>query len=240
MDVQGKVVVITGASMGIGLATARRFAAAGAKVVLAARSTDLIEKRVDELTLQGAEALAVATDVTVQAEVVRLIETTIQHYGRIDILINNAGQTELGPVATFDLDDYRKIIDLNIFGPLYAIQAVTPKMREAGGGVIINVSSMVSKMNIPMIGAYASTKAALNMLSGTARAELEPHNIRVITMYPRLTATDFGRNARGDQEMRRQREGNYFANGDSPDLVAQKILEAAQNEPVEQYIDSGE
>jgi NAD(P)-dependent dehydrogenase (short-subunit alcohol dehydrogenase family) len=236
MDIQGKVVVITGASMGIGLATARQFAAAGAKVVLAARSVDRLTQLADDLKQQGREALVVPTDVTVQAEVMRLIDTAVQHYGRIDILINNAGQTELGPVTTFDVEDYRKIIDLNVFGPLFAMQAVTPKMREAGGGIIINVSSMVSKMNIPMISAYASTKAALNMLSGTARAELEPDNIRVITMYPRLTATDFGRNARGDQTMRRQREDNYFANGDSPDLVAQKILEAAQNEPAEQFI----
>ncbi len=238
MDVHGKVVVITGASMGIGLATARRFAAEGAKLVLAARSVDLLAKHADELTLQDCEAIAIPTDVTNQAQVNHLIDTACQQYGRIDILINNAGQTELGAVASLNIDDYRQIIDLNIFGPLYAIQAVVPKMREIGGGLIINISSMVSKMSIPTIGAYASTKAALNVLSSTARAELEAENIRVITVFPRLTATDFGRNARGDQEMRRQRENNYFANGDGPMLVAEKILEAAQNEPAEQYMDS--
>src|SRR5689334_5906979 len=100
MDIQGKVVVITGASMGIGLETARCFAAAGAKLVLAARSTDLLMKHVDELILEGCDAIAIPTDMTVQPVVNRMIDSAYQHFGRIDILINNAGQSELGPVAT--------------------------------------------------------------------------------------------------------------------------------------------
>ena len=113
-----------------------------------------------------------------------MIEQVFTHYGRIDILINNAGQAAAGTVAQVSPDDYRQIIELNLFGPLYAIQAAVPKMRQGGGGLIINISSMVTKMHIPGLAAYASTKSALNMLSDTACVELAPDNIRVITVYP--------------------------------------------------------
>ena len=132
---------------------------------------------------------------TDQAQVKALIDKAYERFGRIDILINNAGQAAVGPVATVDPDQYRQIIELNMFGPLHAIQAVVPKMKEQGGGVIINISSNVSKMAIPGIGAYASTKYALNGLSLTARNELAADNIRVVLFLPGQTATDFGKNA---------------------------------------------
>ncbi len=239
MQVQDQVVIITGASAGIGLATARQFAAAGAKLALAARSADKITQLADELRREGHEALAVPTDMRDKSQVERLIDETIRRFGRIDILINNAGQAAAGGIEDMSMDDYRQIIDLNIFGPLYAMQAAIPHMRQNGGGIIINVSSMVSKMNIPRLAAYASTKAALNMLSDTARAELAPDHIRVITVYPRVTATDFGRNSLGNRQVRQhQRAGRPgMPDPDSPELVAAKILEAAQNEPPEQYMD---
>ncbi len=241
MELRDKVVVVTGASGGIGLATARAVAAAGAKVVAAARSGDQLAQLVEELRREGREALAVPTDMRRQNEVMQLIETAFQHYGRIDVLINNAGQAVAGTVADMDLDAYRQVIELNMFGPVYAIQASVPKMRTNGGGIIINVSSMVSKMRIPGLGGYASTKSALNMLSDTARGELAPDNIRVITVYPRTTATDFGRNSLGNQQMRQQQRRNAAASGmvvDAPEYVAGKILEAIQKEPVEQFMDS--
>lgn len=240
MDILGKVSIITGASGGIDLATARRFAAEGAKVVLAARSTDKLTAVAEEFRRQGHEALPVPTDMRNPVAVEQLIERTFQHYGRIDLLINNAGQSAAGTVAEMKVDDFRKILDLNVLGVLYAMQAVVPKMRQGGGGVIINVSSMVSKMHIPGLAAYAATKAALNMLTETARLELAPENIRVITVYPRMTATDFGKNSLGDLQVRqRQRAG---ASGstvvDSPEFVAGKILEAVRKEPAEQYMDA--
>jgi len=168
----------------------------------------------------------------------QLIECAFQHYGRIDLLINNAGQAAAGTVAEVKVDDFRKILDLNLFGVLYAMQAVVPKMRQGGGGVIINVSSMVSKMHIYGLAAYAATKAALNMLTETARVELAPENIRVITVYPRMTATDFGKNSLGDPQVRqRQRAGAAGSTVvDSAEFVAEKILEAARKEPIEQYM----
>ncbi len=242
MDIQGKVVIITGASMGIGLSTAQLFAQHGAKLALASRSAEKLNQIVEELTAQGYTAIAIPTDVCIQSDVEQLINQTFSHYGQIDVLINNAGQSAVGPVSSVSIEDYRKIIDLNIFGPLYAMQAVVPKMRQSGGGLILNISSNVSKLTIPGIGAYASTKSALNMLSATARGELAPENIRVITVYPRRTSTDFGNNARGSDEVRqRVREGlrlnaTEHATVDTPEHVAQKILEAVQNEPAEQFM----
>ena len=239
MDISGKVTIITGASAGIGLATAKRFAAAGAKVVLAARSSDKLTALADELRSQGREAFPLPTDMRNPAAVNHLIEQAFRHYGRIDILINNAGQSAAGTVVGVNPDDFRQILELNVWGPLYAMQAVVPKMRQGGGGLIINISSMVSKMYLPGLGTYAATKAALNLLSGTARVELAPENIRVVTVFPRTTATDFGKHSLGDQQLRQQQRSAAAGHAvvDTPEFVAEKILEAAQNEPAEQYMD---
>jgi NADP-dependent 3-hydroxy acid dehydrogenase YdfG len=239
MDIAEKVVIITGASAGIGEATARFFAAAGAKVVLVARSADKLTALTEELGRLGQTAWPIPADMRDRSAVDRMIEQAFQRYGRIDILINNAGQAAAGTVAEVRPDDFRSILELNVFGVLYAIQAVVPIMRQGGGGLILNVSSMVSKMRIPGLAAYAATKAALNMLSETARDELAADHIRVITVYPKLTATDFGKNSLGNRGLRQgQRAG--AAGGqvpDSPELVAEKILLAAQAEPAEQYME---
>lgn len=234
MEVQGKVVIITGASMGIGEATARVFAEAGAKVVLAARSADKLEAVAQSLPAQT-ETLVVPTDMTDPIQVKALIDKTYQRFGQIDILINNAGQAAAGPIATVNPDHYRQIIELNMLGPLHAIQAVVPKMKEQGGGVIINISSGVSKMAIPGIGAYASTKYALNGLSLTARNELATDNIRVVLFHPGQTATDFGKNALNENPGNgpRPTRDQPMREPDSADDVAYKILEAAVSEPAE-------
>ncbi len=240
MELKDKVVLVTGASMGIGLATARAAAAAGAKIVLAARSTDKLTQLAEELQQSGTAALVVPTDMRNQVEVKHLVETTVQHFGRLDVLINNAGQAVAGAIADLDLEAYRQVIELNMFGPMYAIQASVPQMRTQGGGLIVNVSSMVSKMSIPGLGGYASTKAALNTLSATARGELAADNIRVITVYPRMTATDFGRNSIGNRQMRQQQRGTPRPDVviDTAEYVASKILEAIQKEPPEQFMDA--
>jgi NADP-dependent 3-hydroxy acid dehydrogenase YdfG len=235
MELQGKVVIVTGASMGIGEATARVFAEAGAKLVLAARSADKLEAVAQSLPPQ-AEPLIVPTDMTDQAQVSALIDKAYEHFGRVDILINNAGQSAAGPIATVNPDHYRQIIELNLFGPLHAIQAVVPKMKAQGGGVIINISSIVSKMAIPGIGAYASTKYALNGLSLTARNELAADNIRVVLFHPGRTATEFDKNTLLPKNL----DPNWRPGGnqpmptpDSAEAVAHKILEAAVTEPAE-------
>jgi NADP-dependent 3-hydroxy acid dehydrogenase YdfG len=234
MEVQGKVVIITGASMGIGAATARVFAQAGAKLVLAARSEDKLAAVAASLP-DRAQTLIVPTDMTDQAQVQALIDQAYERFGRIDIVINNAGQAAVGTVATINSDLYRQIIELNLFGPLHTMQAVIPKMQAQGGGVIINISSNVSKMAIPGIGAYASTKYALNGLSLTARNELAADNIRVVLFHPGRTSTDFGKNALVAENMRNWRPGGNqpMPEPDAAEAVAHNILEAAITEPAE-------
>ena len=156
MDIQGKVVIVTGASEGIGEATAKLLASKGAKIALAARSNDKLQAVVQQITAVGGEAIAIQTDIRDEAAVKNLIAKTHKIYSRIDILINNAGQSVGGPVATLNLESFRKVIELNIFGVLYAVQAVVPLMQaNPAGGLILNISSMTSKMAIPNIGGYS-------------------------------------------------------------------------------------
>jgi short-subunit dehydrogenase len=240
MDVSGKIAIITGASEGIGRATARRFAEAGAKVVVVARSREKLEELAKELRQQDREVLVLPADMRDPDSVQRMVDQAFEHYGRIDLLINNAGQSAAGMVAAIDVAHFREIMELNVYGALYAIQAVVPKMHLGGGGVILNISSMVSKLRLPGLGTYAATKAALNALSGMARVELAAENIRVITVFPRTTATDFGKHAFGDLQLRERQRARASASGqpvDSPAFVAKKILEAAKSEPEEIYME---
>ena len=217
MDIQDKVVIITGASEGIGLATARLFAQEGAKVALAARSADTLTSIVNELHEQHHEAIGVPTDMRNKDAIESMMDKVFQQYGRIDILINNAGQSVRGNVADVDIDQFRQIFELNVLGPVEAMQATIPKMRQKGGGLIINVSSNVSKMHLPSISAYAATKAALNMISDTAREELASDNIRITTMFPGRTATNFGKNSLATANTSHQ--GPRLEGGPEPDTA---------------------
>ncbi|MBI1277213.1 MAG: SDR family NAD(P)-dependent oxidoreductase, partial [Anaerolineaceae bacterium] len=194
----------------------------------------------DAISAAGGTAITIPTDMRNQESVKALVEQTKAHFGRIDVLINNAGQSVYAPIEHINVEQYQQIIELNLFGVLYAMQAVIPIMREQGGGLIINISSNVSKMAIPNIGAYASTKYALNGLTLTARAELAADNIRVCLMHPGRTSTDFGKNAMISNPAIRPNfppgSGAGMPPVDSAEMVAEKILEAAQNEPVEQFM----
>jgi len=193
MIVKDKAVIVTGASEGIGKAVAEALAGKGAKLVLAARSEDKIRALAEKLP----GATAVRADMRKADDVKALVETAIRIHGRVDILINNAGQGMYGPVEGIDIELYKSMMELNVYAPLRAMQLVIPHMREAGGGMIVNISSMVSKNAYPSLGAYASTKYALNALSFTARAELAKDKIIVSVMHPKMTATRFGENAIG-------------------------------------------
>jgi short-subunit dehydrogenase len=187
MELDGAVVIVTGASSGIGAATARLAAGRGARVVLAARRADRIEALAAELP----GAFAVPTDLRDPAQVTRLVQATVTRFGRVDVLVNNAGQGLHVPVELVRLDDLEAIVKLNVYAPLLAMQAVIPVMRRQGGGVIVNVSSMTSRMVLPGVGAYAATKSALNMLSQVAHRELAADGIVVSVVYPSVTATEF-------------------------------------------------
>ncbi len=234
MEVRGRVAIVTGASRGIGRATAVLLAGRGAKVALAARSVELLR----QLQIELPDSRAFPVDMRDPAGVRSMIAAVADHYGRIDILVNNAGQGLHLPVERVDLGDYERVIQLNIFGPLVAMQAVLPLMRQQGVGVIVNVSSMTSKMTIPGLAAYASTKYALNALSLTARKEWEGDHISVCVVYPRRTATDFGRNAvRGGQvppPPSPARPGDQPI--DTAEMVAERILDAIVSERAETFM----
>ena len=250
MEIQNKVVIVTGASEGIGEATAKLLASKGAKAILAARSNDKLQAIVQQISAAGGEAVAIQTDMRDEAAVKNLISKTNEIYGRVDILVNNAGQSVGGPVATLKLESFRKVIELNIFGVLYAFQAVVPLMRtNPSGGLIVNISSMVSKMTIPNLAGYASTKYMLNGLMLTAREELAKENIRVLMVYPRMTATRFAQNGINysgfggprpaptvDQANAARPPVGGAQPIDSAEHVANRILDAIQNEPAEQFM----
>ena len=188
MDLTGRVVIVTGASSGIGEATARLLYQAGAQPVLAARRAD----RLSALSDQLGGALAVPTDVTVPHDRARLIQATLDRHGRIDGLVNNAGRALLELVPDIDPDDFTELLQLNLVSALAMIQAVLPSMRSQGGGRIVNISSGTSRMATPTIAAYGAAKSALNMLSAVARIELATDNIMVSLVLPSVTATEFG------------------------------------------------
>jgi NADP-dependent 3-hydroxy acid dehydrogenase YdfG len=188
MDLTGKTVIVTGASSGIGEATARALHAAGAQPVLAAR-------RVGRLTALSRElggALAVPTDMTDLAQLHGLVNAALHRHERIDGLVNNAGASLHAPLAEVDPAEYRKILDLNVVSLLAMTQAVLPAMRKQGFGRIVNISSGTTRMVRPGDGAYAATKSAVNMLSAVLREELASDGIAVSLLLPSMTATEFG------------------------------------------------
>jgi short-subunit dehydrogenase len=242
MQIKDKIIIITGASQGIGLATTKLLASKGAKIILAARSGDVIKKLGQELP----GSFAIPTDMRNEADIQALITKTIERYGRIDVLINNAGQGMYGPVEKTDIEKYKSMFELNAVGVLRAMQAVIPHMRAqepASGdsdhnkntrGMILNISSRVSKNYFPNLGAYASTKYALNALSLTARAELAPDDIIVSVMHPKLTATDFGKNAYRAGEATHPRPGDRPGmQADTAEQVAEKIAGLIESEEAE-------
>ena len=239
MDIRNKVAIITGASAGIGLATAKLFAKNGAKVALAARSKDKLNKLASGLQ----NSLAVPTDMTKAISIKNMVKEVYNHYGHIDILINNAGQGFDGLVEHIGIKEYRYILDLNLIGPLIAIQEVIPIMRKQGGGVIVNVSSGLSKMYVPNMAGYASIKSALNTISLTARKELANDKIVVSVVYPYMTATDFEKNTITSKNYNYKQEAvepsekdNRLLSPDSVETVAKKILEVVISERDEQFV----
>jgi short-subunit dehydrogenase len=235
MDIRNKTVIITGASSGIGLATAKLLAGQGAKLALASRSKDKLEKLASELP----DSLAIPADMTKISEIKRMVDRTEEHFGRIDVLINNAGQGYDAPIEKIDVATLHHIFDLDVVGPLVAMQHVIPIMRKQGGGAIINISSGLALMNLPGMSGYASLKRALVSISLTAREELKKDKITVSVVYPYITSTDFEKNTikaspSGEWESEGEEGDNPFK-ADSAEFMAQKILEAIEGEEAEVF-----
>lgn len=225
MDVQDKVVIVTGASSGIGLATARLLAEHGARVVLVSRSKEKLEKLSRELP----SSIAFDADMTKIPEIKKVIKQVQERFGRIDVLINNAGQGYDASVERTSIDAFRYIFDLDVIGPLVAMQQVIPIMRKQGGGAIVNISSGTALMYLPNMGAYSASKRALASLSLTARDELKKDNIVVSVVYPYITLTKFEENTiKETANDNDKRAGNAPFPPDQAEFVANKILEAIE------------
>jgi NADP-dependent 3-hydroxy acid dehydrogenase YdfG len=188
--IKDKVVVITGASSGLGEATARALSAQGARVVLGARRADRIQALARELTGGGGTALALTTDVTDRAQVRNLVDAAVRECGRIDVMINNAGLMPQAPLERLRIDEWDRMIDVNIKGVLYGIAAALPHMMQQKAGHFINVSSVAGHKVGPGSAVYAATKHAVRALSEGLRQEVKAYNIRTTVISPGAVATE--------------------------------------------------
>ena len=188
--IEGKVVVITGASSGLGEATARLLAAQGASVVLGARRADRLRSLADELTADGGKATALTTDVTHRDQVKALVDAAVQSYGRIDVMINNAGLMPQALLEQLQVDAWDRMIDVNLKGVLYGIAAALPHMKQQKAGHFINVSSVADHQVRPGTAVYAATKFAVRALSEGLRQEVKPYNIHTPVISPGAVATE--------------------------------------------------
>jgi short-subunit dehydrogenase len=230
LDVKGKVAIVTGASSGIGLETAKLLSKKGAKLALVARSKEKLE----HLTKELPDSIAIIADLSIVQEVENMIALVYQHFGRIDILVNNAGRGYDAQIEKIDPEVVHSIFDLDLLGPVVAMQQVIPIMRKQGGGSIINISSGLALMFLPSMSIYSSLKRALAHLSMTAREELKGNNITVSVMYPYITTTDFDKNTIKAliDESEPQEEGEYEGAPFEPDTaeyVARKIVEGIES-----------
>src|SRR6185312_9791860 len=189
-NIAGKVVVITGASSGLGEATARHLSSLGAAVVLGARRTDRLKTIAGELTAAGRKAFAIETDVTDRAQVKRLVDTAVQSCGRVDVMLNNAGLMPQSLLERLHIDEWDRMIDVNIKGVLYGIAAALPYMKEQKSGHIINVSSVAGHKVRAGGTVYSATKTAVRVISEGLRQEVKPYNIRTTIISPGAVASE--------------------------------------------------
>lgn len=221
-NIQGKVVVITGASSGLGEAAARRLSAEGAVVALGARRMDRIQALADELTVAGGQALAVQTDVTDVDQVQRLVDAAVEAFGRVDVMINNAGLMPQSPLERRKIDDWNRTIDVNLKGVLYGIAAALPHMQRQKSGHIINVSSVAGHKVRAGGAVYAATKVAVRMLSEGLRQEVKPYNIRTTVISPGAVDTELPDSAT-EADVREGLNSFYQANAVPADSFARAV-----------------
>jgi short-subunit dehydrogenase len=224
MDFAGKVVVVTGASSGIGRATAVRFAKGGAHVVLAARREPALEGTAELCRKVGGTAQVVPTDVTKEEEVRHLLEAALEERGRIDVWINNAGVTLFAALEDASFEDHRRVIEVNLYGTMLGARAVIPVFRRQKSGVLINVGSVLSKIGQPVVPSYVISKFAIRGVSEALRAELaSERGIHICTVFPYAVDTqhfEAGANELGHTI-------NAMPPMQSPEAVAQAIARLA-------------
>src|SRR5881296_4179108 len=221
IDVSSKVVVVTGASMGIGEALARIFADHGARVVLLSRDAGRAEAARDRVG-HTERTLALSCDVRNREEIDRVLSLTLHHFNRIDVWINNAGHGLLDSVAQLDRAACRETFDTNFFGAVESMLAVIPVMKQQGEGTIINISSVAGHIPLPFHAVYSATKFAMNAFGKAARVELRDFGIYVMTVCPGYVRTNFGANAIRGRELKQVRPA--AARGISAQRVARAVF----------------
>jgi NAD(P)-dependent dehydrogenase (short-subunit alcohol dehydrogenase family) len=238
---QDKVVLITGGSRGLGLVLARKFAGEGAKIAVCARNGEELARAKEDLQSRGAEVFETVCDVRNQSEVNRMIDAVCNHYGQIDVLINNAGVIQVGPLEVQMQKDFEDAMAVHFWGAYYTMSAAIPKMRERGAGKIANISSIGGKISVPHLAPYCASKFALVGLSGAMRVELAKDNISVTTVCPGLMRTGSHVNAvfKGQNE----KEFAWFSIGNalpvssiSAESAAKQIVEACRRGDAELII----
>lgn len=237
-DLKGRVYIVTGASRGIGLSVAHALARRGAKIGMLARSEAELKQRAEEI---GPDALAVAVDAASKVDVTRAIDQVVAHFGSLDGIVNNAGVSCLAPVIEMEEADLRMMLDLNLMGALFAMQAAVPHLRAAGGGNIINVTSPIASRRdeFTHMGGYAASKAALERLSEEARDELKHEAIAVSMFRPGATVTYVGAN--WSEEKFGRALGEWMLHGElcdgamTPALVGEAIVRMLETPPGAAY-----
>lgn len=222
MKVAGKIVVVTGASMGIGEAITKTFASEGASVAMLSRDAGRAEAARARVGFPD-RTVAFSCDVRHSEEIDRVLALTLHHFKCVDVWINNAGHGLLDSIAQVDMAACRDMFETNFFGALSAMQAVIPVMRQQGGGTIINVSSVAGHIPIPFHATYSATKFALNAIGKAARVELKEDNIHVLTVCPGYVQTPFSTNAVRGSDVKRTRPESVRG------ITAERVARATLN-----------
>jgi NAD(P)-dependent dehydrogenase (short-subunit alcohol dehydrogenase family) len=225
MNFRGKVVLITGGSRGLGLVLAREFLKEGAQVAICARDQEELRRADEELSRFG-DVLAIVCDITDQDEVEQMASGVRNHFGRVDVLVNNAGVISVGPIESMNIEDFDEAMRTHFWGPLHSILAVLPEMKSQRRGRIVNISSIGGKISVPHLVPYSASKFALVGLSEGLRAELKKDGIFVTTVCPGLMRTGSPRNAEFKGQHRL--EYAWFAVSDSLPIISMDVERAAK------------
>jgi NADP-dependent 3-hydroxy acid dehydrogenase YdfG len=227
----GKVALVTGASSGIGRATALALGAAGARVAIAARREDRLVEVSGRIDACGSEALVLAGDVTDEAFATGIVEETVRRFGRLDILVNSAGVIQAGGIEGADIPEWRRVIDINVMATLYTCKAAVPPMKAQGGGDIINVSSIAGRRASGLFSSYSATKFSVTALTEGLRQEVGGDGIRVCIIEPGATITEVHENVTDEAVREAVRQHVTKDGAMQPDDVARAIIFAVSLPP---------
>lgn len=235
-NIKDKVLIITGASSGMGEAAAKHLASLGATVVLCARRADRIEKLANEIRDVGGKALAFAVDVTHREQVKKMVDATVEQFGRVDVILNNAGVMPLSPMDRMNVEEWNTMIDVNIKGVLNGIAAVLPYMKDQKFGQIINTSSVAGHKVFNGSAVYSATKYAVRALTEGLRMEVKPYNIRTTIVCPGAVKTELLEHI-SEADIQQANKDYVGEVGISPDSFA-RVVAFAISQP--EYVDINE